>query len=61
MVLFNKDDADFDTMTFQSTGLVTPAVLKLCQKTPAVGIEEKLIAISATGRTRIQTKTDGCP
>jgi len=61
LVLYNKDDAAFDTMTFQPSGLVTPAVMKLCQQTPTVGIEEKWIAISATGRTRVQTKTDGCP
>ena len=61
MVLFDPNDPTFDTMTFQSSGLVTPTKLKLCQQTPTAGIEEKLITISATGRARIETVTAGCP
>ena len=54
--------ASFSTITFQPSGVVSPsATLKLCQQTPSVGIEEKLVTVSVTGRPRIQTKTDGCP
>ena len=61
MVLFNPGDADFDSITFQSSGLVTAGELKLCQQAPTAGIEEKLITISSTGRARVQTVTAGCP
>lgn len=59
--LFDLSSVGIDTMTFQSSGVVTPARFKLCQQTPSVGVEEKRITISATGRPRIETTTDGCP
>jgi type IV fimbrial biogenesis protein FimT len=62
MVLFHLSSATFNTMEFQSSGVVIPAAtLKLCQETPSVGVEEKLVTISVTGRPRIQTTRTGCP
>jgi type IV fimbrial biogenesis protein FimT len=62
IILFDlSSSTGIDTVTFQSSGVVTPARFKLCQQTPSVGVEEKRITISATGRPRIETTTDGCP
>lgn len=51
------------SVAFGSRGVINPAPLqlKLCRQTPSAGVEEKLITVSATGRPRIQTTTDGCP
>lgn len=53
------------TMTFQPTGVtmanVGQKILTVCQQTPEVGIEERKVTVSATGKPRIETTNAGCP
>lgn len=49
-------------MTFQPSGIVlTPTTITICQESPSVGIEERVVTISATGRHRVETTQAGCP
>ena len=50
-------------LTFQPSGVgSTQASLTLCQDTPSDGIKEKIVTVSATGRTSISTTHNGsCP
>jgi len=60
IILF--DLSSINTMAFQPSGAASTAVfLKLCQQGASAGVEEKIVAVSATGRPRIQTTTAGCP
>jgi type IV fimbrial biogenesis protein FimT len=53
------------TMTFQPTGVTmantAQKILTICQQSPSVGIEERKVTVSATGKPRIQTTNAGCP
>lgn len=51
------------SISFQPTGVgVTPATLTVCKATPSAGGQERVIAISATGRASVTKTTNGvCP
>ncbi|MDO8298340.1 GspH/FimT family pseudopilin [Lacisediminimonas sp.] len=51
------------SLSFQSSGAgSTQAAIKFCQATPAPGMQEKVVSISATGRTSVATtRTGSCP
>jgi type IV fimbrial biogenesis protein FimT len=62
MVLFELSSVNFSALQFQPSGIVsTSASMKICQQTPSVGVEEKIVSFTATGRPRIQTTSSGCP
>ncbi|HZY15549.1 MAG TPA: GspH/FimT family pseudopilin [Ramlibacter sp.] len=52
-----------DTVVFQGTGLnASPGVLRLCQRTPSPGAQERNLSISSTGRVSVSTTRDAsCP
>jgi type IV fimbrial biogenesis protein FimT len=62
IVLFELSSTTFTNIQFQPSGIIsTAASMKLCKKTPKEGIEEKIVTVSATGKPRIQTTSNGCP
>lgn len=55
--------AAVDTLNFQPSGVgATTTSLKVCRSSPSVGGVERLVTISATGRTTVTNTDDGtCP
>ena len=48
------------SLSFQSTGAgATQAAIKFCQATPAPGAQERVVSISASGRTSVSTTRSG--
>ena len=48
------------SLSFQSTGAgATQAAIRFCQATPAAGPQERVVTISATGRTSVATTRTG--
>ena len=61
VVLFDLSSTPVDTMTFEPTGVSnTSATFVICQNAPEDGIEEKVVSVTLTGRTRVETTNDGC-
>lgn len=61
-LFFHMTSVSFDELVFTPNGLVSSvAAMKLCQNAPKDGIEEKEIIVSATGKPRVTTETNGCP
>ncbi len=61
-VMFELSSAGFETMEFNPSGIASAvANFKICQQSPTEGIEEKRVAISLSGRPRVDTLTTGCP
>lgn len=51
---------DVDVVIFQPSGVgSTQASLRICRATPSAGSQERVVAISATGRTTVTKTTDG--
>lgn len=52
--------ADIDVVTFQPSGVgSTLANLRICRASPSAGTQERVVRISATGRTSVEKTTDG--
>lgn len=51
------------TLTFTATGIgATAATLTVCRATPSVGSQERVVTVTATGRTYVsRTTTGSCP
>ena len=53
------ESSGLTTLTFQPTGVgATQATLTVCRRTPTVGTQERVVSISATGRTSIRKTTN---
>lgn len=51
---------DVDVVTFQPSGVgSTPATLRICRVSPSVGGQERVVKITATGRTSVEKTFDG--
>jgi type IV fimbrial biogenesis protein FimT len=55
--------AGVHTLTFQSSGATNPSTaMTICRKTPSVGAQERVVRISAIGRSNVSTtNTASCP
>lgn len=52
--------ADLSSITFTPSGVgATQAALRFCRATPAAGNQERVVSISATGRTTVTKTADG--
>ena len=51
---------DVSSITFTPSGVgATQATLRICRSTPSAGSQERVVTISATGRTTVTKTTDG--
>jgi type IV fimbrial biogenesis protein FimT len=56
------EQSGLDTITFQPSGILSaPATMTICQASPSVGIEEREVSFTTTGRHIVETTQDGCP
>ncbi|SDS81742.1 GspH/FimT family pseudopilin [Pseudomonas oryzae] len=55
--------ADLTSIAFTPSGVgATQATLRICRFSPSAGSQERVVSISATGRTAVSKTTDGtCP
>lgn len=54
------ESAGLNSVTFQPTGIgATQATLTICRATPKAGNQERIVAISATGRPSVSKTTTG--
>ncbi|MBS0341410.1 MAG: GspH/FimT family pseudopilin [Proteobacteria bacterium] len=55
-----RDSGSLSSLSYDGTGLgVNQATLTICRATPTVGSQERVVKISATGRTSVTSTTTG--
>jgi len=55
-----RDASSTSSLSYDATGLgVTQATITVCRKNPTVGNQERVVKISATGRTSVTNTTNG--